>query len=76
LEVFRRQDKGTDASVHQGHPFNLTITDARILCQDDPQASSNLRKLLFISGIGRKVVIMHLDICASLAEGIGNSPFP
>ena len=39
-------------------------------------ASSNLRKPLFISGIGRKVVIMHSDICASLAKGIGNGLFP
>lgn len=72
LEVLRRQDKGTDASVHQGHPFNLTITDACILCQDDPLSSSNLRKPLFISGVGRKVVIMYSDIRASSAESIRN----
>ena len=72
LEVLRCQDKGTDPSVHQRPPFNLTITDARILCQDDPLPSSNLRKPLFISGIGRKVVIMYSDICASPAESICN----
>jgi hypothetical protein len=76
LEVLRCQDKGTDASAHQGYPFNLTMTDACILCQNDPLASSNLRKPLFISGIGRKVVIMHSDICASLSKGLGNDLFP
>jgi hypothetical protein len=33
-------------------------------------------KPLFISGIGRKVVIMYSDICASPAQGIGNDLFP
>jgi hypothetical protein len=76
LQVLRCQDKGTDASVHQGHPFNLTITDALIFGQDDPLASSNLRKPLFISGSGRKVVIMQSDFCASLSKGIGDNLLP
>jgi hypothetical protein len=76
LEVLRRQDKGTDTGVHQGHPFNFTISDARVLCQDNPLAPSNLQKPLFISGIGQKVVIMHSDICASLAQRIGYDPLP
>jgi len=75
MEVLRGQDKGTDASIHQGHPLNFTITDARILCQDDPLTPSNLRKPLFITGIGRKVVIMHSDICASPAKSIGDGLF-
>jgi hypothetical protein len=76
LKVLRRQDKSTDASADQGHPFDFMITDARILCQDDPLTPSNLRKPLFISGIGGKVVVMHSDICASLAKGIGDDLFP
>jgi hypothetical protein len=76
LEILRCQHKSTYASVHQGCSLNSSITNARILCENNPSSSSNFRKPLLISGSWGKMVIMNSDFGARLAKGFSNGFSP
>jgi hypothetical protein len=72
LEIFRCQHKSSHAGLHQGCSLNFSLTNAYILCENNPSSSSNFRKPLLIFGSWGKMVIMDSDLGTLLAKGFSN----
>ncbi len=73
IDLLKQQDKCCHARLHQGQPFNMSISDAMVFGQDNPAALPGLGEPVFILCIRGKVVVVDVECGACLTKRCGHA---
>ena len=68
--------KGAHSSLDEGCPLMETMSDLVISRKDNPPARAYITKPFHILYVLAKVIIVYLDHCSGLPEGIGHNVLP
>jgi hypothetical protein len=69
-QVLPDQHKGPYPRMEERGPLMEAIANTGILCEHNPPTAPHLLESRYITGVLGEMVIMHLDLCPCLSEGI------
>ena len=67
LKIARSKYKSCDVCRREGGAFDIAIPNSVIFGENNPAVLPDDIEPFFVSGIGRKVIIVEMDRCSRLA---------